>query len=246
MAKVLAVEGLVKKYGRKTVVDGLSFSMESGQITGLLGPNGAGKTTTFYMIVGFIRAGGGSISLDGTDITTLPMYRRSRLGLSYLPQESSIFRKLSVEDNIRLVIQTRSDLDRSQRKELLESLIADFGIGRVRRQPGYTLSGGERRRTEIARALATSPSFLLLDEPFAGIDPKAVYEIKQIIRTLSARGIGILLTDHNVRDALSITTCAHIISDGRIVVSGTSQELIENPLAQEIYFGEGFREDILQ
>lgn len=246
MAKVLAVEGLVKKYGRKTVVDGLSFSMESGQITGLLGPNGAGKTTTFYMIVGFIRAGGGTIRLDGTDITTLPMYRRSRLGLSYLPQESSIFRKLSVEDNIRLVIQTRSDLDRSQRKELLESLIADFGIGRVRRQPGYTLSGGERRRTEIARALATSPSFLLLDEPFAGIDPKAVYEIKQIIRTLSARGIGILLTDHNVRDALSITTCAHIISDGRIVVSGTSQELIENPLAQEIYFGEGFREDILQ
>lgn len=246
MAKVLAVEGLVKKYGRKTVVDGLSFSMESGQITGLLGPNGAGKTTTFYMIVGFIRAGGGSIRLDGTDITTMPMYRRSRLGLSYLPQESSIFRKLSVEDNIRLVIQTRSDLDRSQRKELLESLIADFGIGRVRRQPGYTLSGGERRRTEIARALATSPSFLLLDEPFAGIDPKAVYEIKQIIRTLSARGIGILLTDHNVRDALSITTCAHIISDGRIVVSGTSQELIENPLAQEIYFGEGFREDILQ
>lgn len=246
MAKVLAVECLVKKYGRKTVVDGLSFSMESGQITGLLGPNGAGKTTTFYMIVGFIRAGGGTIRLDGTDITTLPMYRRSRLGLSYLPQESSIFRKLSVEDNIRLVIQTRSDLDRSQRKELLESLIADFGIGRVRRQPGYTLSGGERRRTEIARALATSPSFLLLDEPFAGIDPKAVYEIKQIIRTLSARGIGILLTDHNVRDALSITTCAHIISDGRIVVSGTSQELIENPLAQEIYFGEGFREDILQ
>ena len=246
MAKVLAAEGLVKKYGRKTVVDGLSFSMESGQITGLLGPNGAGKTTTFYMIVGFIRAGGGTIRLDGTDITTLPMYRRSRLGLSYLPQESSIFRKLSVEDNIRLVIQTRSDLDRSQRKELLESLIADFGIGRVRRQPGYTLSGGERRRTEIARALATSPSFLLLDEPFAGIDPKAVYEIKQIIRTLSARGIGILLTDHNVRDALSITTCAHIISDGRIVVSGTSQELIENPLAQEIYFGEGFREDILQ
>ncbi|MBO8443232.1 MAG: LPS export ABC transporter ATP-binding protein [Spirochaetes bacterium] len=246
MAKVLSVEGLVKKYGRKTVVDGLSFSMESGQITGLLGPNGAGKTTTFYMIVGFIRAGGGTIRLDGTDITTLPMYRRSRLGLSYLPQESSIFRKLSVEDNIRLVIQTRSDLDRSQRKELLESLIADFGIGRVRRQPGYTLSGGERRRTEIARALATSPSFLLLDEPFAGIDPKAVYEIKQIIRTLSARGIGILLTDHNVRDALSITTCAHIISDGRIVVSGTSQELIENPLAQEIYFGEGFREDILQ
>ena len=177
MANVLSVENLVRRYGHKTVVKGLSFSMESGQVTGLLGPNGAGKTTTFYMIVGFIKANGGSIILDGTDITSMPMYKRSRLGLSYLPQESSIFRKLTVEENIRLVIQTRKDLDRQAREELLEELISDFGIDRVRRQPGYTLSGGERRRTEIARALATSPHFLLLDEPFAGIDPKAVWEI---------------------------------------------------------------------
>lgn len=243
MAEILKVESLVKKYGKKTVVDGLSFSMESGQITGLLGPNGAGKTTTFYMIVGFIKANGGRILINDTDITGMPMYRRSRLGLSYLPQESSIFRKLSVEDNIRLVIQTRKDLDRIQKKDLLESLIEDFGIGRVRRQPGYTLSGGERRRTEIARSLATSPSFLLLDEPFAGIDPKAVYEIKQIVRRLSQKGIGILLTDHNVRDALSITTCAHIISEGKIIVSGTSEELVSNPLAREIYFGNEFAEE---
>ncbi len=243
MAEILKVESLVKKYGKKTVVDGLSFSMESGQITGLLGPNGAGKTTTFYMIVGFIKANGGRILINDTDITGMPMYRRSRLGLSYLPQESSIFRKLSVEDNIRLVIQTRKDLDRAQKKDLLESLIEDFGIGRVRRQPGYTLSGGERRRTEIARSLATSPSFLLLDEPFAGIDPKAVYEIKQIVRRLSQKGIGILLTDHNVRDALSITTCAHIISEGKIIVSGTSEELVSNPLAREIYFGNEFAEE---
>lgn len=243
MAEILKVESLVKKYGKKTVVDGLSFSMESGQITGLLGPNGAGKTTTFYMIVGFIKANGGRILINDTDITGMPMYRRSRLGLSYLPQESSIFRKLSVEDNIRLVIQTRKDLDRIQKKDLLESLIEDFGIGRVRRQPGYTLSGGERRRTEIARSLATSPSFLLLDEPFAGIDPKAVYEIKQIVRRLSQKGIGILLTDHNVRDALSITTCAHIISEGKIIVSGTSEELVSNPLAREIYFGNEFTEE---
>ncbi len=243
MAEILKVESLVKRYGKKTVVDGLSFSMESGQITGLLGPNGAGKTTTFYMIVGFIKANGGRILINDTDITGMPMYRRSRLGLSYLPQESSIFRKLSVEDNIRLVIQTRKDLDRAQKKDLLESLIEDFGIGRVRRQPGYTLSGGERRRTEIARSLATSPSFLLLDEPFAGIDPKAVYEIKQIVRRLSQKGIGILLTDHNVRDALSITTCAHIISEGKIIVSGTSEELVSNPLAREIYFGNEFAEE---
>lgn len=244
MANVLSVNNLVRRYGHKTVVKGLSFSMESGQVTGLLGPNGAGKTTTFYMIVGFIKANGGSIILDGTDITSMPMYKRSRLGLSYLPQESSIFRKLTVEENIRLVIQTRKDLDKQAREELLEELISDFGIDRVRRQPGYTLSGGERRRTEIARALATSPHFLLLDEPFAGIDPKAVWEIKQLIKKLSAKGIGILLTDHNVRDALSITTCAHIINEGSIIVSGTRQELISNELAQEIYFGHEFsRED---
>lgn len=243
MAEVLSIDSLVKRYGKKTVVNRLSFSMESGQITGLLGPNGAGKTTTFYMIIGFIRSNGGSIHINNQDITDMPMYKRCRMGLSYLPQESSIFRKLSVEDNIRLVIQTRKDLSKEEKGALLESLITDFGLEKVRRQPGYTLSGGERRRTEIARCLATSPSFLLLDEPFAGIDPKAVYEIKQIIRQLSRKGIGILLTDHNVRDALSITTCAHIISEGKILVSGTSQELISNPLAREIYFGNEFGQD---
>ncbi len=214
--------------------------MDSTEVTGLLGPNGAGKTTTFYMIVGFIKSNGGKIVLNEENITKLPMYRRSRLGLSYLPQESSIFRKLTVEDNIRLVVQTREDLDKGEKKDLVESLIQDFGIDKVYRQYGYTLSGGERRRTEIARALASNPKFLLLDEPFAGIDPKAVYEIKQIIRKLSEKGIGVLLTDHNVRDTLEITTCAYIINEGNILVSGTKEELINNEMAREIYFGRDF------
>ena len=236
----LKIEKLSKTYGRKQVVKGISFEMDNHQVTGLLGPNGAGKTTTFYMIVGFIKSNGGKIILNGENITPLPMYKRSRMGLSYLPQESSIFRKLTVEDNIKLVIQTRSDLNKDEKKELLESLLDDFGIDRVRKQFGYTLSGGERRRTEIARALASAPRFLLLDEPFAGIDPKAVYEIKQIIRKLSSRGIGILLTDHNVRDTLEITTCAYIIHEGTILVSGTRDELINNETAREIYFGKDF------
>lgn len=243
MANTLAVESLTKKYGRKQVVKGISFSMENGSITGLLGPNGAGKTTTFYMIVGFIKSNGGKILLNGENITFLPMHKRSKLGLSYLPQESSIFRKLTVEDNIKLVVQTRSDLSKSEKKELTESLMEEFGISRLRKQYGYTLSGGERRRTEIARALATNPKFLLLDEPFAGIDPKAVYEIKQIIRKLKDQGIGILLTDHNVRDTLEITTCAYIINEGNILVYGTKEELINNELAREIYFGNDFMKE---
>lgn len=243
MANTLAVEALTKKYGRKQVVKGISFSMENGSITGLLGPNGAGKTTTFYMIVGFIKSNGGKILLNGENITFLPMHKRSKLGLSYLPQESSIFRKLTVEDNIKLVVQTRSDLSKSEKKELTESLMEEFGISSLRRQYGYTLSGGERRRTEIARALATNPKFLLLDEPFAGIDPKAVYEIKQIIRKLKDQGIGILLTDHNVRDTLEITTCAYIINEGNILVYGTKEELINNELAREIYFGNDFMKE---
>ena len=219
--------------------------MNNGSVTGLLGPNGAGKTTTFYMIVGFIRSNGGKILLNGENITALPMHKRSGLGLSYLPQESSIFRKLTVEDNIKLVIQTRADLNGQERKELLERLLEEFGVTKVRKQFGYTLSGGERRRTEIARALATNPKFLLLDEPFAGIDPKAVYEIKQIIRKLSEQGIGVLLTDHNVRDTLEITTCAYIINEGSILVSGSRDELIRNEMAREIYFGRDFmREEI--
>ena len=245
MVNTLAVEGLSKFYGRKQVVKGISFSMNNGSVTGLLGPNGAGKTTTFYMIVGFIRSNGGKILLNGENITALPMHKRSGLGLSYLPQESSIFRKLTVEDNIKLVIQTRADLNGRERKELLERLLEEFGVTKVRKQFGYTLSGGERRRTEIARALATNPKFLLLDEPFAGIDPKAVYEIKQIIRKLSEQGIGVLLTDHNVRDTLEITTCAYIINEGNILVSGSRDELIRNEMAREIYFGRDFmREEI--
>ena len=236
----LKAENLSKYYGRKHVVKNVTFSMSSGDITGLLGPNGAGKTTSFYMVVGFIKANGGSVSIDGTDITAMPMHKRSRLGLAYLPQEASIFRKLSVEDNIKLVLETQKHLTRKERTEMLERLISEFGIDKVRKQYGYTLSGGERRRTEIARALATSPKFLLLDEPFAGIDPKAVYEIKQIIRRLADSGIGILLTDHNVRDTLEITTTAHIISEGEILVSGTKEELLANERAREIYFGRDF------
>ena len=246
MVNTLSVEGLSKFYGRKQVVKGISFSMENGSVTGLLGPNGAGKTTTFYMIVGFIKSNGGKILLNGENITSLPMHKRSRLGLSYLPQESSIFRKLTVEENIRLVIQTRTDLSRAEQKELLESLMEEFGVTKVRKQFGYTLSGGERRRTEIARALATNPKFLLLDEPFAGIDPKAVYEIKQIIRKLSEQGIGVLLTDHNVRDTLEITTCAYIINEGSILVYGSKDELIRNELAREIYFGRDFMKEELR
>ncbi|MBQ4282117.1 MAG: LPS export ABC transporter ATP-binding protein [Spirochaetales bacterium] len=236
------MEHLRKVYGKREVVKDISFSMQGGQIIGLLGPNGAGKTTTFYMIVGFIANNGGKIAVNGIDITDMPMYKRARMGISYLPQEPSIFRKLSVEDNIRLVTETRTDIDKRRKEDIVKGLLKSFGLSHLARQKGYTLSGGERRRTEIARCLATSPRFLLLDEPFAGIDPKAVFEIKQIVRSLARLGIGILLTDHNVRDALSITTCSHIISDGNILVSGGKQELLANEIARDIYFGESFEE----
>ena len=239
MADVLRTEHLEKIYGRKKVVKDVSFEMESGGVTGLLGPNGAGKTTSFYMIVGFIKPSGGHIYLNNVEINDKPMHERSKMGLAYLPQEPSIFRKLSVEDNIRVILEARG-LKKKEREERLEELLERFGIARVRKQYGYTLSGGERRRTEIARAIATSPRFLLLDEPFAGIDPKAVFEIKMIIRQLAADGIGILLTDHNVRDTLEITSNAHIISEGNIIVSGTREELLNNEMAREIYFGEDF------
>lgn len=242
MANTLTIEHLRKVYGKREVVKDISFSMQGGQIIGLLGPNGAGKTTTFYMIVGFIANNGGKIAVNGIDITDMPMYKRARMGISYLPQEPSIFRKLSVEDNIRLVTETRTDIDKRRKEDIVKGLLKSFGLSHLARQKGYTLSGGERRRTEIARCLATSPRFLLLDEPFAGIDPKAVFEIKQIVRSLARLGIGILLTDHNVRDALSITTCSHIISDGNILVSGGKQELLANEIARDIYFGESFEE----
>ena len=240
MVDTLKVQHLSKYYGKKHVVKDVSFSMASGDITGLLGPNGAGKTTSFYMIVGFIKANGGEILINGENITDLPMHQRSKMGLAYLPQEPSIFRKLSVEDNISLVLEAQDNLSAKEKKDKLQELLENFGIEKLRKQYGYTLSGGERRRTEIARALATSPRFLLLDEPFAGIDPKAVYEIKQIIRHLSRSGIGILLTDHNVRDTLEITTTAHIISNGEILVSGTRDEVLDNDSAREIYFGRDF------
>ena len=235
----LTVEGLRKSFGRKRAVQDVSFSMKNGEIVGLLGPNGAGKTTVFYMIVGFIRAGGGSIRLEDEEITHLPMFRRARLGISYLPQEASVFRKLSVEDNIRAILETRRDLDLKARDSLLEELIEELGIAEVRLQKAYTLSGGERRRTEIARSLASNPRFLLLDEPFAGIDPIAVHEIKRIITTLA--GIGILITDHNVRDTLEITDRSYIINVGEILVSGTRDEILASVTAREIYLGAEFR-----
>ncbi len=240
MDSTLKVSHLKKTYGKRDVVKDISFEMKGGQIIGLLGPNGAGKTTTFYMIVGFITNNGGTIELNDVDISNLPMYKRARLGISYLPQEPSIFRKLSVEDNIRLVVEARVNGDNKRKETVVNGLLKAFGLTHLAKQKGYTLSGGERRRTEIARCLATSPRFLLLDEPFAGIDPKAVYEIKQIVRSLAKLGIGILLTDHNVRDALSITTCSHIISDGSILVSGGKNELLANEIARDIYFGEAF------
>ncbi len=238
----LQVEHLAKRYGRKLVVKDVSLQMESGQIIGLLGPNGAGKTTMFYMIVGFIKSDHGKILLNNQDVTKMPMFRRSRLGLSYLPQEPSIFRKLAVEDNLKLVVETRDDLTKKEKHETVETLLEEFGLTSIRKQFGYTLSGGERRRTEIARSLASNPQFLLLDEPFAGIDPKAVYEIKKLITRLADKGIGILLTDHNVRDTLAITHESHIINEGEILASGKRNELLQNVEARRIYFGDDFTE----
>jgi len=237
----LTVSGLYKSFGKKEVVRGIDFSMTSGEVLGLLGPNGAGKTTTFYMIVGFYRPTAGDVFLNDSCITRLPMYKRARLGISYLPQETSVFRKLTVEENIWAIIETRRDLSEAQKHALLEELIEEFAIGRIRKQPAYTLSGGERRRTEIARALATEPQILLLDEPFAGIDPIAVADIKAMVRLLAQRGIGVLITDHNVRDTLEITDRSIIISSGQIVVQGVPQEILESPVARKLYLGEEFR-----
>lgn len=238
---ILRVEGLRKTFGKKVAVQDVSFSMKKGEIVGLLGPNGAGKTTVFYMIVGFIRATAGRILLDENDITHDPMYKRARKGISYLPQEASVFRKLTVEDNIKAILETRNDIKKQEKAERLEYLIEQLGIGHIRNQKAFTLSGGERRRTEIARALAIEPGFLLLDEPFAGIDPIAVYEIKRIIENLSKMGIGVLITDHNVRDTLEITERANIINLGEIMVSGNHDELLNNEIARKIYLGEDFR-----
>lgn len=240
LVHTLRVSSLYKYFGKKKAVQGVDFSMKSCEVVGLLGPNGAGKTTSFYMIVGFHKPTSGEIFLDNERITNLPMYKRAQLGISYLPQEPSVFRKLTVEENIWSILETRRDLSREQKKKYLENLIDEFSIGHIRKQQAFTLSGGERRRTEIARSLAIEPKFLLLDEPFAGIDPIAVADIKGMIRLLAKRGIGVLITDHNVRDTLEITDRAYIVSQGQIRISGSQEEIINNPLAKEIYLGENF------
>ncbi|MBN1525553.1 MAG: LPS export ABC transporter ATP-binding protein [Spirochaetales bacterium] len=241
MKTVLSVEGLVKVFGKKRAVNGVSFSMEMGEVVGLLGPNGAGKTTIFYMIVGFIKPTEGQILLDKKEISTEPMYIRAREGISYLPQEASIFRKLTVEDNIRAILELQKGLTPNDRKDKLEYLIDELGIGKIRHQKAFTLSGGERRRTEIARALAIEPKFLLLDEPFAGIDPIAVSEIKRIIHELSEKGIGVLITDHSVHYTLDITDRSYIINLGEIVTQGTKKQLLKSDIARSIYLGEDFK-----
>ncbi len=241
MSDILRVEGLNKFFRKKHAVRDVTFSMRSGEVLGLLGPNGAGKTTTFYMVVGFYKPASGHIYLNDERITDLPMYKRARAGLSYLPQEASVFRKLTVEQNIGAILEGRKDLSKAERREKLEFLLEEFGVAANRSQPAYTLSGGERRRTEIARSLAIEPKFLLLDEPFAGIDPIAVHDIKGIVRRLSSQGIGILITDHNVRDTLEITDRACIINKGEIVEEGDKDYILRSEVARSVYLGEEFR-----
>jgi lipopolysaccharide export system ATP-binding protein len=240
----ILMEGLVKHYGSRTVVDGVSAAVRTGEIVGLLGPNGAGKTTTFYMVVGLVKPDGGKVTLHnggvGLDLTGLPMYRRARSGIGYLAQENSIFRKLTVGDNIRLIWEMHGVTRREQERRLPE-LLDEFGLTRLIDSRADSLSGGERRRVEIARALATEPAFLLLDEPFTGIDPIAVADIQLLIRQLRGRGLGILITDHQVRETLAIVDRAYILNEGRIVVSGSAQEVLESPAARQFYLGEGFR-----
>lgn len=236
---VLRSENLVKRYGKREVVRGVSVEVKQGEIVGLLGPNGAGKTTTFYMVVGFIKPYGGKVFLDGEEITKLAMYRRARKGVGYLPQEASVFRKLTVEDNIKAVLEMTT-LSKSDQKDKLESLIEEFSLQKVRKGFGDTLSGGERRRTEIARALATDPKFILLDEPFAGIDPIAVEDIQQIVSQLKNRNIGILITDHNVQETLSITDRAYLMYEGRILKEGTAEGLANDEEARRLYLGSQF------
>jgi lipopolysaccharide export system ATP-binding protein len=237
---ILRAENLVKIYSRREVVSGVSIDVNPGEVVGLLGPNGAGKTTTFYMIMGFIKPAAGDVFLGEDRLTTFPMYRRARKGIGYLSQESSVFRKLSVEDNIMAILELRK-LNRTERKARLEVLLNELDLTPLRKSKAYMLSGGERRRLEITRALATDPSYMLLDEPFAGIDPIAVEDIQKIIKRLTEKGLGILITDHNVRETLSICNRAYIMCDGKILVSGSSEFLVSNPEARKIYLGDKFR-----
>ncbi|MCC7245989.1 MAG: LPS export ABC transporter ATP-binding protein [Saprospiraceae bacterium] len=236
---ILRAENIIKTYGKRTVVRGVSFDVNQGEIVGLLGPNGAGKTTSFYMTVGFIRPTEGHVFLDNEDITDLPMYRRAQKGIGYLPQEPSVFRKLSVEDNIRAVLEM-GPLSKADQAEKLESLISEFNLHKVRKGNGDTLSGGERRRTEIARALASDPKFILLDEPFAGIDPIAVEDIQYIVAKLKTKNIGILITDHNVQETLSITDRAYLMFEGNILKAGTAEELAADEMVRQVYLGKHF------
>jgi len=235
----LVARSLGKRYKKRPVVKGVSLSLKRGEAVGLLGPNGAGKTTTFYMMTGLVRPDEGQVFLDGHDVTMLPMYRRARLGLGYLPQEASIFRGLSVEDNIRAALEV-VEPDRGQRDQMLDSLLAEFGISHLRRAPALALSGGERRRCEIARALATHPAYILLDEPLAGIDPIAVGEIRDLVKHLKNRGIGVLITEHNVRETLAIIDRAYILHDGQVLMEGVPEEIVAHEGVRRVYLGESF------
>jgi lipopolysaccharide export system ATP-binding protein len=237
----LHAQHLAKSYKKRKVVIDVSVTVSSGQIVGLLGPNGAGKTTCFYMIAGLVEADNGRVLIDELDITNLPIHGRARAGIGYLPQEASIFRKLTVADNIMAILETRKDLNRKQRLAKMESLLQEFHITHIRDSLGMSLSGGERRRVEIARALATDPKFILLDEPFAGVDPISVSDIKEIVRHLKERGIGVLITDHNVRETLDICETAYIVSEGHIIASGNSAAILANEKVREVYLGEDFK-----
>jgi lipopolysaccharide export system ATP-binding protein len=238
---MLTATNLAKSYKGRKVVRDVSLSVDQGEIVGLLGPNGAGKTTCFYMIVGLIKADGGNVQLSGQSLTSLPIHQRAAYGLSYLPQDSSIFRTLSVEDNILAILETRKDLSSTEKNTKLDTLLSDFNIDHIRSNKGMSLSGGERRRTEIARTLATDPKFILLDEPFAGIDPISVSDIKQIIQLLKNRNIGILVTDHNVRETLDICEKAYIVNEGRIIAEGNSETILSNDKVREVYLGDQFQ-----
>ena len=238
---MLSATGLRKSFRGRAVVRDFDFSLQQGEIVGLLGPNGAGKTTCFYMVVGLIAADAGSIRIDDRDVTTLPMHARARLGVGYLPQEASVFRRLSVADNVLAILELRGDLDQHGREQELETLLDDLQIGHIATQKGVSLSGGERRRVEIARALAAKPRFMLLDEPFAGIDPISVVDIQRIVRQLKSRGIGILITDHNVRETLGICERAYIMSEGAVLAQGAPAEILANEQVREVYLGREFR-----